>query len=74
MAHPKKIAEMINYLVENPQEAISMGMNGTCLVCSNVVSRLLKDVEIAAHELQIDVLILDMQPIEPASLVEEGCA
>ena len=70
---PKKIAEMINYLVENPQEAISMGMNGHASVqeisWENVVSRLLKDVEIAAHEdaaPQIDVLILDMQPIEPA--------
>lgn len=72
---PKKIAEKINYLIENPQKAIQMGVNGYSSVkditWENVVSKLLTDIDIdiSSNEKivpEINVLITDMQPIEPA--------
>jgi glycosyltransferase involved in cell wall biosynthesis len=70
---PKKIAEKINYLIENPQESTRMGANGYTSVqditWELVVSSLLKDIEISSCKKiipEINVLITDMQPIEPA--------
>jgi len=71
--NPQIIAEKINYLVENPDEASRMGEQGYYSVqditWSNVVNRLLDGIEItppAALQHPINVLITDMQPIEPA--------
>ena len=70
---PKDIAKKINYLIENPQEANQMGVNGYSSVrditWENVVSKLLIDVDISSNEKivpGINILITDMQPIEPA--------
>jgi Glycosyltransferase len=70
---PKRIAEKINYFVENPDDAMQMGENGyhsvQDITWENVVSELLCDVEIQADEVlmpEVSVLITDMQPIEPA--------
>ena len=70
---PKKIAEKINYLIENPQESMRMGERGYLSVqditWERVVSSLLKDIDISSRKEinpDINVLITDMQPIEPA--------
>jgi len=70
---PRIIAEKINYLIENPGEASRMGEQGYLSVqditWSNVVTRLLDGIVIEPATLQrsINVLITDMQPIEPAT-------
>ena len=70
---PKKIAEKINYLIENSHDATLMGINGFSSVkditWDKVVLRLMKDIGIPSHENiipEINVLITDMQPITPA--------
>jgi len=70
---PEKIAEKINYFLDNPDDTIRMGENGYTSVkeitWENVVSKLLKDVKIQNEESikpLINVAIIDMQPIDPA--------
>ena len=70
---PKKIAEKINYLIENPKESTIMGENGYVSVQNitweGVISSLLGDMQIISQKGKIpdiSVLIADMQPIEPA--------
>jgi len=69
---PIKIAEKIKYLQQNPDEAKRLGENGYSSVLNitwdKVIDDLLKDVEIQANHSQkaINVLVADMQPIEPA--------
>ena len=69
---PVKIAEKINYFIDNPDEAAKMGENGynsvQNITWEDVVLRLLKDVKIVPKEnnSKISVLITDMQPIDPA--------
>jgi len=70
---PKKIAEKIRYCIDHPLEAARLGENGLQSVQNiswdNVVTRLLQNVEIdppIKQMLKINVLITDMQPIEPA--------
>lgn len=70
---PKEIADKIEYCINHPEEAERMGENGYHSVCDitwdNVVSRLLSGVSIAPRvepQHGIDVLVTDMQPIEPA--------
>ncbi len=72
--NPKKIAEKINYFIENPDKAAQMGEKGYLSVqditWKNVVSEVLCDVDaIQPYEEvmpKVNVLITDMQPIEPA--------
>lgn len=71
--NPKKIADKIDYFIENPNEVKRMGVNGYNSVLDitweNAVSKLLKDIEVQPNESLkpiINVLITDMQPIEPA--------
>ncbi len=70
---PEKIAEKINYLLDNPDKANRMGENGYTSVkeitWENVVSKLLEDVKIQPEKSikpLINVAIIDMQPIDPA--------
>jgi glycosyltransferase involved in cell wall biosynthesis len=69
---PVKIAEKINYFIDNPDEATKMGENGynsvQNITWEDVVLRLLKDIEIVPKEnySKISALITDMQPIDPA--------
>lgn len=70
---PEKLAEKINYCVENSDEASRMGEQGynsvQDITWSNVVTHLLNGIEIippATLRRPINVLITDMQPIEPA--------
>lgn len=73
-ADPEKIAAKINYCIDHPLEAAMLGENGFQSVQNiswdNVVTRLLQNVEIdpppLKQMLKINVLITDMQPIEPA--------
>lgn len=70
---PNQLAEKINYCVENPDEVSRMGEQGynsvQDITWSNVVTRLLDGIEIispATLQRPVNVLITDMQPIEPA--------
>ena len=69
---PIKIAEKIRHLQENPEDAKMLGENGYSSVMDitwdKVIDDLLKGVEIQANHNQraIQVLVADMQPIEPA--------
>lgn len=71
---PRIIADRIDYLVRNPEEAARMGENGYQSIqgisWDSVVERLLGDIEVTPNRRvvsPITVLVLDMQPIEPAT-------
>ncbi|WP_230742994.1 glycosyltransferase family 4 protein [Methanooceanicella nereidis] len=69
---PIKIAEKINFFIENPDEAANMGINGYDAVrhitWDNVTNDMLDGINIDPSERtpKINTLVLDMQPIEPA--------
>jgi len=70
---PEKIAEKINYFIENQEDANRMGENGYNSIMNitweDVISKLLKDIDNQSKSMprpDINVLITDMQPIEPA--------
>jgi len=69
---PISVAEKIQHIQQNPEEAKRLGENGYSSVLNvtwdKVIDDLLKDVEIQAnhHREAINVLVADMQPIEPA--------
>jgi glycosyltransferase involved in cell wall biosynthesis len=69
---PMRIAEKISVLQQNPEEAKRLGENGYQSVLdiewSKVIDNLLKGVVIDAknHQKVMDVLVADMQPIEPS--------
>lgn len=71
---PMQIAAKVNYLIENPEEIKRMGENGynsvKDITWDAVVSELMGDSDIMKLsddvKPQINVLIIDMQPIEPA--------
>jgi glycosyltransferase involved in cell wall biosynthesis len=70
---PKKIAEKMDYLIENPDEAVLMGENGFLsvqnIIWENGIKELLENLEILPENKvtsKINVLIADTQPIDPA--------
>ncbi len=70
---PRSIAEKINYLIENPEKISQMGYAGfqsiRDITWDTIVSKLLEDSNPAQkneNTKKINVLVTDMQPIEPA--------
>lgn len=73
-ADPRIIAEKMDYLFRNPDEAARMGENGYQTIqhisWEGVVTKLLEDIRITPKKKTVaplHVLVLDMQPIEPAT-------
>jgi len=70
---PQIIAEKINYFIDNPEKISQMGTAGfesvEHITWDNIISKLLENITLPPKNetaTKINVLITDMQPIEPA--------